>query len=381
MENNTSSIYNASDFNANRTYADIPDWANISGIIFMTLVTIAGIAGNSLIIVVQLKTRDKTSTDFLVLAMAAFELYCSGINNSLSVLRSFRIIWTSIVSSSVCCFETFSIYLTSISTTFLLTATALDRYIQTCKPLNSYYSKSNAKWICLTLVVSSVILSAPSIGIITADMESLDCVRNMENIVLATIFDLFLSAAFLAMFVIVVVCYSKVTIMLRRRRRQKEMVTNTCTSGTYPLAVRQQLKIPRNKVCPTSTQETLENCPSTDVMEDDTNNAHELHSQEVSQVSAASQTTGQAAIRKNRSERKILNRTTLIMFLITTIYILTWLIHFIVVWIVPPMTSSGRAVLHLVAGLYRINCMTNAIFYITMSSRFRQNAKKLFRRH
>ena len=373
--------------NKHKTYAEIPDWANTFGIVLMTLVTIVGIIGNGLILFVQWKIRDKTSTDFLVLSMAGFEFYCSGFNNSLIVLHSFRDVWNSIISLPLCCFETFSLYLTSISTTFLLTATALDRYIQTCKPLNRYYSKAKAKWLCFTLVVSSIVLAGPSVGTVTLDEKTFDCLRNTEYIVLANIFDLFLSAAFLAMFGIVVVCYTKVTILLHRRHRRKEMVTSTNTSNrtqslyhSSPTTSNRPLKISKNKVCPAIGEENQRNYQISCVSGDDSRNKTlELNNQDSSQ--SGNQSKFKETIRRKRSEQKVLNRTTLIMFFITTIYICTWLIHFIVTLMVSPYTSSGRAVLHLVANLYRINCMTNAIFYISMSSRFRQRAKQLFLRH
>jgi hypothetical protein len=83
-------------------------------------------------------------------------------------------------------------------------------------------------------------------------------------------------------------------------------------------------------------------------------------------------TSGSAA----RDLKKI-NKTTLMMFLITLLHVTTWVVS----WFsqirkpVTNMTSPDTSLL--AEKLYMINCMTNPIFYIFMSSKFRQKAKEI----
>lgn len=55
----------------------VPKWAEIVVLIYMSMVTVFGIPGNGIILIVQGKIRDKSSTDILVTTMAVFELLCS----------------------------------------------------------------------------------------------------------------------------------------------------------------------------------------------------------------------------------------------------------------------------------------------------------------
>jgi hypothetical protein len=76
--------------------------------------------------------------------------------------------------------------------------------------------------------------------------------------------------------------------------------------------------------------------------------------------------------------RKKINATTLMMFLITLIYVTTWVISWSSKIYKTTTNISSLKTDFLMERLYLINCMTNPIFFIFMSSKFKQRAKELF---
>jgi hypothetical protein len=77
-------------------------------------------------------------------------------------------------------------------------------------------------------------------------------------------------------------------------------------------------------------------------------------------------------------DRKKVNRTTFMMFLITLMYVTTWIINWSTQIYKTATDINSLKTDFLTERLYMINCMTNPIFYIFMSSKFKQNAKELF---
>jgi anaerobic C4-dicarboxylate transporter len=77
-------------------------------------------------------------------------------------------------------------------------------------------------------------------------------------------------------------------------------------------------------------------------------------------------------------DRKKINKTTLMLFLITVIYVTTWMITWSSKIYKTATNVRSLKIDFLMERLYLINCMTNPIFYIFMSSKARQKAKELF---
>lgn len=394
MISNTTTGSNSTDMKLydNKDY-EIPDWAELVSFVFMSVVTILGLPGNGIILIVQWKNREKSSTDYLITTLAVFECFCSGFNSIMIILRRVKSIWLSIASAWICRVHTFSMYNTSISSTLLLTVIALDRYSLACRPLHRSYSKRKAKMICCGIVVTSITLSSPSLAITSLDAGRLTCVRDQIVAVVSSIIDVSLGIAFLTMFIVVVVCYTKVILLLRKRHRQNTAVRNVqaSTSKTLSSSVRPKLqsqkddrKVSRkNTIYPIATDANVADAdfagPSSmkGLM---TSVEKPKDSKEISYIKTI-ETFENDAIRIHRREGKIVNRTTLIMFIVTMTYIVTWVAHWIMNGVVSSATLTGRTAVYLTKYLHMVNCMTNPIFFIVLSSKFRKNATKFLRRN
>lgn len=373
---------------------EIPKWAELVSIVFMSIVTIIGVPGNGIILIVQWKNREKSSTDYLVSTMAVFECFCAGFNSVLIILKRVKYIWIAIASPWICRIHTFSIYNTSISSTLLLTVIALDRYIQTCRPWNTSYSKRKAKMICCGIVVTSMILSSPSLALTTLEAGRLTCVREHVAAVVSSIIDMALGIAFLIMFIVVVVCYTKVTLLLRKRHRQKAdvRIVQAGTSQTLTSSVQSRLqseKIDRkvfrkHTIYPITPDANLSdaNLPGNHSIQSLMTSVEKQKNdtKEMTYIKTI-ETFENDAIRIHRREGKLVNRTTLIMFIITMTYIVTWVAHWIMGGFVSSATLTGRTAEYLTKYLHMVNCMTNPICFIALSSKFRKNATKFLLRN
>lgn len=198
----------------------VPKWAEIVVLIYMSMVTVFGIPGNGIILIVQGKIRDKSSTDILVTTMAVFELLCSSLNSVFIILSYINAIWVATGSDTSCNIHGFTMYISSISSTLLLTAIALDRYFQTCMPLNTFYSKNKAKRICIGIIATTFVLSLPGLFLGTLDKSQPPCTRRTDIPILPHVIDFTLGTIFFTMFIAVVFCYTKVALLIRRRHRK-----------------------------------------------------------------------------------------------------------------------------------------------------------------
>lgn len=366
---------------------DVPKWTEIFVVVFMSVVTLSGVPGNGIILIVQWRNRDKSSTDVLVSTMAVFELLCAGFNSVFTMFRNIQDIWVEIASNTICSVHIYTQYITSTSSTLLLTAIALDRYFHTCKPLNTFCSKKQANRISVCIITASFLISLPGLFISTLDNNRLTCGRASSKSFLPHVLDLCLGIAFLTMFIVVVFCYAKVALLIQRRHRKKrdayrfaladhskDLRKSVQTSSK--LRNINRLRSTKNAIHP---QTSDENSTNVSVFENKSiQNQQEAvledkNNENPNETDAKSGAKPFAEIHKEQG--KMVHRTTLIMFLITTIYITSWSLHWLSLAFVSTATFEGRIMMVLTKDLHMINCVTNPIFFITLSSKFRKKAK------
>ena len=450
---------------------DIPAWIHTFEFVYLIVIASFGIPGNTLIILVQSKNRVKSSTDFLVITMAIVELLCSSFNITLYVCYQVSSVWIVIANDFVCCFHKFTIYLTSISSIFLLTAIAMDRYFQTCMPLSSLHNKDKAKKACIIVNVCSILLSIPALCTYELDVY-MECSRNGLNAHIMYIIDCIYAVMFIVMFVIVSVSYVKITLMLKRRHKirvEAKFPTNSSNDKDdifAPESIGQSLsggqqRASSNKIAPEPiivkvTPSTLNPSASrassppssslkdVEIIEQEEAKANgvnkaipmktfqrfntrmwmpdsdtmlgsepyqtrtkrnadlknDSYQRKQTHVTGLSQQTIKAKINEQgnteeeaeshfekaakeramrilRLEENRLNRTTLIMSLITLVYIISWAVNWVVMIFLNKETLLGRIFIHMTKTSFMINCITNPVFYMCMSSRFRDNAIKI----
>ncbi|KAH3753337.1 hypothetical protein DPMN_187972 [Dreissena polymorpha] len=442
---------------------EVPLWIHNLELAYLLLIAGLGVPGNTLVIFVQSQNRVKTSTDILVITMAIVDLFGSSFNVTVYVFYQIPEIWTRIGNDFVCSLHKFCIYGTSLSSIFLLTVIALDRYMQTCRPLSSLDNTIKAKRACIGVAVVSVLLSIPALFVYHLN-SSFECVRTGTRGLVMYIIDCLYALVFVGLFIVVSNCYLKIRIVLKRRllnrisskRGQNELTLNgfqTVKMGTWYWKL---FGFFSNKVTPevinvhsiagSSKSLELTGKDSQARVQQTKNYEHETRKQDFANIHITrfgsdcslnrDQTNSNLAIVDTSSdlrtvprlnvahgamilkapheqikltatdeptiedrslsgrtenslereepkcailtkEEQQLNRTTVIMSLITAVYIISWVINWVAMIFVTKETETGRIIIHMTKTSFMVNCVTNPALYIIMSSRFRTNAKKI----
>ncbi|XP_053397561.1 uncharacterized protein LOC128556418 [Mercenaria mercenaria] len=403
-------------------------------ICFMVLIIVVGIPGNTIVVAVLSKLRERTSTDYFVLAMSGIDLFSATVNTICYIIRYEPSIWIYLASNTFCRLHLFSLGLANICTTMLFSAIAFDRLRLTrstsTRPLPS--DSENAKRITFGIVILSFVFSIAFPLTTTFDSTTLSCTRldGHETIILHSI--LVLIYAFL--FVAVIVCYTRIVIILRHHhRRIRDMNTNTTDQkadrskftwtkkskiepinahqnkpstskgiSRYTRKLEGQGTLPRKESMQKHAQNMNISAATKDPKTDTThhvlnmvdsrakgtnftvsfrNNIVSIDEQTQRKNTCFREPQPPYSVRPVNSimrDRKRINRTTLMMFMITLVYVGTWIINWVASIYGTVTDSRMTGLVFLSLKLYMINNTTNPVFYIIMSSKFKQNAKALF---
>ncbi|KAL3858549.1 hypothetical protein ACJMK2_013134 [Sinanodonta woodiana] len=134
---------------------------NIGGIIFVSILTIIGIGGNSIVIFVYLrKYKSSTHRTFIVtLAIIDLVTCCVPMPFVLVTLR-YPFMFQ---SNEVCIGFKFVSYLMCIGSSIILLTIAAERYRKICVPHGRQISERMSKYICVLDVMLGILLSWPAI--------------------------------------------------------------------------------------------------------------------------------------------------------------------------------------------------------------------------
>lgn len=354
-----------------------PQWALNVEIVYIFFVVIIGVPGNGLIILVHSKNNEKTSTDFYVLTMAVLEFISSSASAVLRIFVNTRIVWIAIASVQVCSLRQFVTTYTTQTAAYILAAIAVDRYIKTCRPLNTCYTTRRAKIVCVIIVTVSGVLCLPAkIGVYDVD-EFYNCVFILETQARKKLFDMLLIFLNIVVYVVICVVYLKIAVSLRKRQTEK-LKRVTADIGL----TNQSAQKVSNKIYPATTTrstiqqsgQTFEVSPQFNVSQQtDNNSAFSTSTKSKDQLRTERSTTSNSRFEALRLQESTVNRTTRMMFLITVVYVLTYLVP----WIRVLAGPVGPVFDNFARSIFMINCITNPVLFYSMSSKFRKDVRKL----
>ena len=200
---------------------DYPGWSIVVENVYMVIVALLGIPGNLLCIAVHTKFM-KSSTDYYVLTMAIFDLLCSAVNAPMFLIRNSEHLHRILNSIVFCMIHKLLIYMTSVSTSLLLAAVAVNRYLLTCKPSSTIHLKLNArvKEINIGIAVFSVVVCIWMIAYENYDYKTQTC--ESENSFFLYVLKSVVMMLFLVMFFAASVCYILVVLTVKRHHKKME---------------------------------------------------------------------------------------------------------------------------------------------------------------
>lgn len=414
MESNSSFDGDLTETDVNYVTYDLtqlPKWARHLQLAYLVFIMVCGATGNSLLLVVEQRKNNKSSTDYFILTMAVMELFCSLTTTTLNMLRSD--IYT--MSSALCKVLVFVSYQMNFSEVLLLASIAVDRYIKTCKPLIMSFTVRKAKVICALITFSSLLVSTPSLVTYNLDIN-FDCGHRHP---LMRLFQRILIAVFTVILGLVLIAYIKVALAIRRRHNQyvdrhlhginvlKGTPSRMNTLQSWKLFKKQTW---RRKTAPaenhTQTMIPTKSTNSQPTSVSFSNNHHRVHdlnperskSPELNLKLDTYMTSGQSKLNSQdnsgnsvralglqvennqvlnnlRQEEQRVNRITRTLFLITFIYIMTLFLQTMLV--VPSETVLGVVIKYFSQTINLTNCCINPLLIFGMHSRYRDEVKKL----
>lgn len=374
----------------------VPQWVRTVELVYLTAIVVLGVPGNGLIILVQVKNKDKSSTDCLVLTMALFDFICSSFNAVICIIHNTRSIWKFIASTCLCKVFLFTSFATGVSSTLLVACVAIDRYVKTCKPLSTFYTTKKAKIVCGCISVVSVMFAVPTLPVFYLD-PVLECNVYLPTAHILNQWNVFLVSMTMTAFIVISVSYIKVTVSLRKRHRAQMRVKmalaqETCRSNAGRL-VRTTAFV--NRVIPAtqSSEKTNEttSSPVLGPLVSETRSSH-ANSNVCCTFNVSGQNTDVSCELRPKSlqrhhrkltllrglayQEQAMNKTTLIMSLISIVYMIThgfnWFILF-----VNDDSELSEIFSYISLSAIMINSITNPLFFFCLSSKFRTNAKKM----
>ena len=165
MSDNNSSPLNAS-FNASNANAGFifvnpitPDILAAYNAYLYTVIAL-GIPGNIIVLTVFIYQRALNTTEWFILFITLYDLLSSLFN--VPVYVSFTNgIWKNYGTEFICQFHMFFSQTVVLSSTFLITGLAIDRYWKVCRPMSTLVTNKRARNSCLAITVATMLMSLP----------------------------------------------------------------------------------------------------------------------------------------------------------------------------------------------------------------------------
>lgn len=378
----------------------LPWWAGVVENFYLSVIMIVGIPGNVFILFSHKVNRDKTSTDYLIAVMAVFEIFCSSVNAFGKIIQN-TAVWTLFATDTVCRVNQVFLYMTSFASSYLLAGIALDRYFKTCHPLKNIYTIKQSKIICFLASLASVLTGCTTLVTFELD-DKLVCTIAEQYIDFQLKWDMAVISSTGIVFVIFIFSYVSIAIELHRRiRLRKRQITQL---GDKSSTFSKKFKVP--SAIKKYSKSKVE--PDRNLTEIDKNTNFVIETRHLGtgktsvqfSYATTSQSQNQSSVQDQRSDNadqdtktntagsskvsvsrnqtymeQTVNRTTLIMFLLTLIYAITYAIVNTCV-----MTTNqllGDVMQKLCKSLLMLNCISNPVLFFCMSSKYRSTAKEL----
>lgn len=355
------------------------DWVDYTELTLLGLIVLIAAPGNGLIILVQMKTKDKISTDIIVAAIAVFDLLDSVVNVPFNVMTA--ALKEKSNSLLFCKFSAFCAFWTALSSSAFIGILAVDRYFLTCLPHFTKYNKTIARNVCFVTPFITAFISSPYFFFISYEEVTRKCYPSNPSFIEK--FNPVLILIILLDFVVITVLYAKIAIMLRKRnmKRQKGCQFNSIAITNTAIEESSHTTVLSSGNTNSISIEDIgnENLPEENLgkgefpshkitggifKEKDMENVIP-HSKSVTKTVNDS---------SNKTSERSLKKITILVFLISVTYMLSWTFGSVVI-----ITGNyvGRVLSQLLYLGRRANIVTNPILFICMSTKFRATAKKI----
>lgn len=358
-------------------------------IIYMIILTIVGTFGNILVCCVYCTKPTKTSSHFFILALAVFDILTCliGMPTEVTDLRYPYMFY----ASEACKMLRFVESVTTIGSSTILIAVAVDRYLRICK-LGRQISVKIAKRLCVIAMILGALLSWPSCfifgrsskevypGVVGVDCSTED---TMKHTLYPGLYYGFLGLLFICCLTFFTVIYCQIGLQIWRQKKMKignnNRDTETPKSRTFSNG--------STKESENTTGERNSDPISTDMSSDHaaepTPKKKCIHHRDrrISSVSVC------VSIKGAKKRQIKVTRTTVVLFAVTVAYVLSYL-PFLILMVIrslkkdfeDSLSPGAEVVYKFCIKSYFINNAINPLIYSFLNINFRKDANALLRR-
>lgn len=342
------------------------DWIDYTQIAGLSLVAMFGIPGNALLVLVQYKSTEMSSADYLVANLAIVDLIDSSAMVGMQIYTSAT--RGAIPSILFCRFMAYLAYWTGISSAIFIGTLSIDRYLLTCRPFTNY-SKKASKFQSVYIHLASLIICLPTFIFQEYNDATKTCAYTLPKTFMDVYF-MSLAILFVVDFNVVAVLYSKIAYKLRMQLKKREAVVKSLSKST-----KQDFKV-KEIICKTRSRTGFSDIDKVDC-QNTSENANragdEMASRQYSCIHNTTPVYNEATVSSTKVRKKATNRATLIIFLMSVIYILSFAIVSMIIFF---KKSLGRAFYQLVPLVQEAKNIANPVLFVSMSSKFRNNVNR-----
>lgn len=334
-------------------------------IIYIIVLMIIGLIGNSIVCIVYISNKSKTSVCFFILTLALLDLLncLIGMPHEIVDLRYQYMFY----SSTACKFLRTIEYISTVGSTVVLLAVAVDRYNRICK-LGSHMCSEKAKKVCVVSVVLGVITSWPVPvlgGLRTVDLDiegvhAVDCSieDSMKDTIYPPIFYGLLCMYFVFCIVFFGVVYSRIIVFVKKRKAITRQMGSSIRKD-------EDDKQP---------------------VDQDDNTNHLMPHPRACRTNSGRSDISDGSIRKHKNKNRIkVTRTTVILGSVTLAFIVSYLPYLTIMAIRTLMSdfeselsTAADIAIKFCAKSYLINNAINPLIYCFLNKKFRAEVRKIF---
>ncbi|XP_052090684.1 dopamine D2-like receptor [Mytilus californianus] len=336
-------------------------------IIYMILLIFTGLFGNVLVIIVYVRKKTKSSLDYFIINLAALDLLTVviGMPTEIVDLR-----YPIMFNAPVACKALRTVESMSVNSSIItLMALAVDRYNRICK-YGKQMTIEKAKRICVIAIVIGIVTCWPAaivLGMKTKDVGipgvyGVDC--STDDSMKGTKYPLVHYGLLFLYFVVCVVfftvIYTKIILFIRRQKKKGNISENPYLKKTNELK-----------------SSTAKNS-FTDI-ENDQNHGKEIQKHKT-QTDCVHQ-----KLEENKSPHKIRAKTTLMLGIVTIVFVLSFLpfltvmlIRYIIKHFENNLSEPADVFYKFCSKSYFINNSVNPTIYSFMNVQFRRDVKQIF---
>ncbi|OWF41311.1 neuropeptide S receptor-like [Mizuhopecten yessoensis] len=373
----------------------------IGGIVFVTLLMIIGVIGNAHVLYLFAFKFPKTNHRIYILSLAVLDMITCSVGMPFVIVDLQNTL--TFESAILCKLLRFVNYFNSGGSAFTLVVIAVDRYKKICNPLGKQMNERMAKIACCIALSISLMIAWPApvlYGKSTVD-TSVDGITGVacftEDRFKKTKYQLYFNSVLILVvfgsFVTLIVLYALIGRRILKQSKKRTKMLNPTVSGTTAVVEPTSSSnsgsgtdnsndtLSTDAVICTSRSTSTDEISKTDTLQ---MTATQQHNETAKKTPSGNKSRSNIDAKKNAHAKKT-KRTTLMLFIITLVFIISFAPHLalkITVFLnkkfLASRTFAELFLYHTFVWSFFINNMANPIIYGFCDPRFRREIRNMY---